>query len=71
MMPYDNYRLYQIERPKSTAEIRRADEQAAQLVAAATGLFRGITRPGRIARSYRRDSRSCAGQCTAEQAVRW
>ena len=31
MMPYDTYRLYQIERTKSPAEIRRADEQAAQV----------------------------------------
>jgi predicted dithiol-disulfide oxidoreductase (DUF899 family) len=28
MMPYDTYRTYQIERPKSLAEVRRADEQA-------------------------------------------
>ena len=26
-MPYDTYRLYQIERAKSPAEVRRADEQ--------------------------------------------
>ena len=26
MMPYDTYRLYQIERVKSPAEVRRADE---------------------------------------------
>ncbi len=28
MMPYDSYRLYQVERAKSPAEIRHADEQA-------------------------------------------
>ena len=27
MMPYQVYQLYQVERPKSAAEIRRADEQ--------------------------------------------
>ena len=29
-MPYDTYRLYQIQRVKSPAEVRRADEQAAR-----------------------------------------
>jgi len=47
MMPYDTYRLCQIERVKSPAEVRRADEQAARLAAAASALFRGITRPVR------------------------
>jgi hypothetical protein len=46
-MPYDTYRLYQVERVKSPAEVRRADEQAARLAAAASALFRGITRPVR------------------------
>jgi hypothetical protein len=31
MMPYDNYRLYQIERAKSPAEVRRAHEQSGPL----------------------------------------
>jgi hypothetical protein len=66
MMPYDNYRLYQTERPKSAAEIRHADDVTGRLAAAASGLFRSITRPGRVARSYRRELRSCAAQCTAE-----
>ena len=29
MVPYDTYRIYQIDRDKSLAEVRRADEQAA------------------------------------------
>jgi hypothetical protein len=29
MVPYDTYRLYQIERAKSPYEIQRADRQAA------------------------------------------
>ena len=45
MMPYETYRIYQIEREKSLAEIRRADEQAAQLASALSSLFRGLTRP--------------------------
>ncbi len=50
MMLYDNYRLYQIERTTSPAEVRRADEQAARLASAASSLFRGITRPWRAMR---------------------
>ena len=50
MMPYDNYRLYQIERAKSPAEVRRADEQAAGVASAVSSLFRGITRPWRARR---------------------
>ncbi len=51
MMPYNSYRLYQIERAKSPAEIQRADEQAALLASAVSLLFRGITRPMRAMRS--------------------
>jgi hypothetical protein len=49
-MPYDTYRLHQIERTRSPAEVRRADAQAAWLAAAASSLFRGITRPVRAVR---------------------
>jgi hypothetical protein len=47
MMPSDSYRLYQIERAKSPAEICHADERAARLAAAVSSLFRGIARPVR------------------------
>ncbi len=58
MMPYSSYRLYQIERAKSPAEIRHADEQAGRLASAASSVFRSITRPfGVIRRS------SPAGTC--------
>jgi hypothetical protein len=50
MMPYDTYRLYQIERANSSTEIRRADEQAALFASAVSSLFRGITRPVRAGR---------------------
>jgi hypothetical protein len=50
MMPYDIYRLYQAERVKSSAEIQRADMQAARLVSAVASLFRSITRPVRAVR---------------------
>ena len=43
-MPYDTYRLYQIQRTKSSAEIRRADEQAARIASALAALFDVITR---------------------------
>lgn len=50
MMPYDTYRLYQVERSKSPREIRRADEHAARLAAAVSGLFRAVARPAWAAR---------------------
>ena len=50
MVPYDTYRIYQIERTKSAAEARRADVQAARVAAAVSSLFRGITRPVRTVR---------------------
>jgi len=39
MMPYDTYRLYQTERPKTAAELRYADERTGRLSAAAAGLL--------------------------------
>jgi hypothetical protein len=38
MMPYQAYQLYQIERPKSRAEIRRADEQLGRMAQGVTAL---------------------------------
>jgi hypothetical protein len=38
MMPYQAYQLYQIERPKSRAEIRRADEQLGRMAESVTAL---------------------------------
>ena len=49
-MPYDTYRLYQIERAKSPAEVRRANEQAARFAFARFSLFRHVMRPVRAAR---------------------
>ena len=58
-MPYDTYRLYQIERAKSPAEVQRADEQAARPISAISSLLRGLTRPVRaIRRPYPRPLRS-------------
>jgi len=47
MMPYDTYRFHQIERVKSTAAVRRADEQAARVASAVSALVHGLTRPAR------------------------
>ena len=38
MMPYQAYQLYQIERPKTPAEIRRADEQRGRMAESVTAL---------------------------------
>jgi hypothetical protein len=46
-MPYDTYRLHQIGRAKSSAEVRRADEQAARVASALSSLLLSITRPAR------------------------
>jgi hypothetical protein len=50
MVPYDTYRIYQIERAKSLAEVRCADEQAARAAFVAFSLLRGITWPVRAVR---------------------
>ena len=50
VIPYDTYRLYRIERAKSAAEARYADEQAARLASAVSAMFRGLTRPTRAVR---------------------
>jgi hypothetical protein len=58
-MPYDTYRLYQIQRAKSPAEVQRSDEQAARLISAVSSLLRGLTQPVRaIRRPYPRPLRS-------------
>jgi hypothetical protein len=38
MMPYQTYQLHQIERPKTPAEIRRADEQLGRMAESVTEL---------------------------------
>jgi DNA-binding transcriptional MerR regulator len=49
-MPYDSYRRYQIERPKSPAEMRRADERSAHIASAISALFRPLARLAQTAR---------------------
>jgi hypothetical protein len=45
MMPYQSYQIHQAERPKSAAEIRRADEQLGHVAANMSGMWRRATRP--------------------------
>jgi hypothetical protein len=58
MMPYQAYQLYQIERPKSRAEIRRADEQLGRMADSVTTLRERIgqatTARARSLRGFRR-----------------
>ncbi len=57
MMPYQAYQLYQIERPKSRAEIRRADEQLGHMAESVTALRE------RIAQAATGRARSFRGLC--------
>lgn len=57
MMPYQAYQLYQIERPKSRAEIRRADEQLGHMAESVTALRK------RIAQAANGRARSFRGWC--------
>jgi hypothetical protein len=45
MMPYQSYQLFQVERPKSAAEIRRADEQLGHLAENVSWLWQHAIRP--------------------------
>jgi hypothetical protein len=51
MMPYDTYRLYEAERPKTAAETRAADERTGRLAATVAGLVRGLIPRGRRPRA--------------------
>ena len=45
MMPYQSYQVYQAERPKSVAELRRADEQLGHIAESVSRLWHQATRP--------------------------
>ena len=45
MMPYQTYQVFQAERPKTTAEIRRADEQLGHMAENVSWLWRHAIRP--------------------------
>jgi len=67
-MPYDSYRLYQIERAKSPAEVQRADEQAAGLISALSSLLRSLIRPVRAI--WRPSPRPLRSASPAQRAAR-
>ena len=66
MMPYQAYQLYQIERPKSRAEIRRADEQLGRMAESVTALRERIaqatTARPRSLRGLRRQPATAPGR---------
>jgi len=45
MMPYQSYQSYQVERPKTAAEIRCADEQLGHMAENVSWLWQRATRP--------------------------
>ena len=45
MMPYQSYQIYQAERTKTAAEIRRADEQLGHLAENMSRAWQHATRP--------------------------
>lgn len=51
MMPYQVYQLYQAERTKTAAEIRRADEQLGELSRAFSSAWQHATRPQAVLRA--------------------
>jgi hypothetical protein len=51
MMPYQVYQQYQAERTKTTAEIRRADEQLGELSRALSSAWHHATRPQAVLRA--------------------
>jgi hypothetical protein len=45
MMPYQSYQTFQAERPKTTAEIRHADDQLGHMAENVSWLWHHATRP--------------------------
>jgi hypothetical protein len=45
MMPYQSYQIYQAERPRTAAEIRRADLQLGRVAENISWLWQHATRP--------------------------
>ena len=58
MMPYQSYQSYEAERPKTAAEIRRADEQLGHMAENMSWLWQRATRPITL---LRRQDRRRAG----------
>jgi hypothetical protein len=60
MMPYQSYQSYQAERPKTAAEIRRADEQLGHMAKNVSWLWRHAIRPITLLR--RQDQRPACSE---------
>jgi hypothetical protein len=65
MMPYSSYQLYQAERTKSTAEMRRADEQLGEISRTLSSAWLHASRPtgallALLGRPTRRDQAASA-----------
>ena len=67
MMPYQVYQLFQAERPKTAAEIRRADEQLGELSRAFSSAWQHATRPHAVLRAL---AGTVAGSRAEHQPVR-
>jgi hypothetical protein len=66
MMPYQSYQLYQAERPKTAAEIRRADEQLSHMAENVSQLWQLATRPVALLRGQSRQP-ACSALLDASQ----
>jgi hypothetical protein len=55
MMPYQSYQDYQARRPKTAAEIRRADEQLGRMAENVSRLWQHAIRPIALLRSQDRN----------------
>jgi hypothetical protein len=70
MTPYGAYQLYQAERPKSAAEVRRADEQLGEISRTLSAAWHHASRPAGallalLGRRRRRDQARSAEPCGA------
>ena len=66
MMPYQSYQDYQARRPKTAAEIRRADEQLGHMAENILWLWQRATRPIALLRGQDRRP-ACSALADATQ----
>ena len=66
MMPYQSYQVYQAERTKTAAEIRRADEQLGHMAENISRLWQHALRPIALLRGQDRRP-ACSELLGAEQ----
>jgi len=66
MMPYQSYQDYQAGRPKTAAEIRRADEQLGRMAENVSWLWQLATRPIALLRGQDRRP-ACSAPLSAER----